>query len=299
MNFISKVFNKDYSKERLQPFGDSITDLKYPNCSLVELLEKTAIKYPKLIAYDYFGKEVSYQKFLRKIEHTAKSLKELGVKKGERVTICMPNTPEAIIFFYAVNMIGATANMIHPLSSENEIEYYLEVSNSKYILAVDLLKTRILKATKNLELKQIILASVSYSMPAVIKTAYFAQQYIKKVTNKKDTEILELDESKIITWDEFDNLGYAYDKDDYKTKVDSTKEAVILYSGGTTGKPKGVLLSHNAINSMALQAISRIESAEPGKSVLSILPIFHGFGLACCVHTVLLAGMKSYLIPKF
>ena len=75
--------------------------------------------------------------------------------------------------------------------------------------------------------------------------------------------------------------------------------SVILYSGGTTGKPKGVRLSNNNVNTMVLQAVCRIESAIPGNSVLSILPIFHGFGLACCIHTVFVAGMKSYLIPQF
>ena len=99
--------------------------------------------------------------------------------------------------------------------------------------------------------------------------------------------------------EEFDNLGYAYDKKDYQGKVKGEEEAVILYSGGTTGKPKGVLLSNNAINAVALQAISRIEAAKPGNSVLSILPLFHGFGLACCVHTVLVSGATSILIPQF
>ena len=86
---------------------------------------------------------------------------------------------------------------------------------------------------------------------------------------------------------------------DYKIKSDPNDEAVILYSGGTTGKPKGVRLSNMNFNAMALQAISRVESAKPGNSVLSLLPIFHGFGLGCCVHTVLLAGVKCYLIPQF
>lgn len=299
MNFLSKMFNKELELERLKPFGDGVTHLEYPSCLLHELLQETVLKYPKLTAYDYFGKEVSYQKFYNKIEQAAKSLKVLGVKKGDRVTICMPNTPEAIMLVYAVNMVGAIANMIHPLSSENEIEYYIDISKSKYILTLDLLKTRILKATKNQNIERIILTSVSDSMPLVVKTAYTAQQIVKDKLNKKEQVIEELDESKIILWHEFYDLGYSYIKNDYKIKSSGEEEAVILYSGGTTGKPKGVRLSNNAINSMAFQVISRVESARPGKSVLSILPIFHGFGLACCIHTVLLAGMKSYLIPKF
>ena len=297
MNFINKVFSKDYSSERIKPFSDTVTHLEYPDCSLQELLKESIDKFPKLIAYDYFGKEVTFELFYQKIEQIAKSYKSIGVKKGDRVTISMPTCPESIISVYAVNMIGATANMIHPLSSENEIEYYVEVSNSKYILTLDKLKNRVLNATKNLNIERIIITSVDISMPIIIKTAYNTMEFIK---NKKNPPIIiEQDESKVILWEEFYNLGYAYSKSDYKAKVLGTDEAVILYSGGTTGKPKGVMLSNNNFNALALQAISRIESAKPGNSVLSLLPIFHGFGLGCCVHTALLAGLKCYLIPQF
>ena len=102
----------------------------------------------------------------------------------------------------------------------------------------------------------------------------------------------------IISWQEFLNLGYAF----ILRKIIWLKEmehpSGYPHCGGTTGKPKGVRLSNNNVN-MALQAVCRIESAIPGNSVLSILPIFHGFGLACCIHTVFVAGMKSYLIPQF
>ncbi len=298
MNFISKVFSKDYSNERIKPFGDSITHIDYPDCGICELLKETVDKFPKLIAYDYFGKEVTYEKFYEKIKQTAKALKVIGVTKNDRVTISMPNTPEAIIMFYAVSMVGATSNMIHPLSSENEIEFYVEVSKSKYFLTLDKLKNRVLKATKNQNIERIIIAKVDDSMPLLIKSAYNATELLKKYNNPQ-TLTEELDESKILNWNEFYDLGYSYPKDDYQLKLKGSEEAVILYSGGTTGRPKGVMLSNMNFNAMALQAISRIESAKPGNSVLSFLPIFHGFGLGCCVHTILLAGVKSYLIPQF
>lgn len=299
MNFISKVFSKDYSAERIKPFSDTITHLDYPEVGIHELLKETVDKFPKLVAYDYFGKESTFERFYQKIEHTAKAFKAIGVKKGDRVTISMPNTPEAITAFYAINMIGATANMIHPLSSENEVEYYVEISNSKYFLTLDKLKNRVLKATKNLNVERIIICSVDISMPLVTKTAYNALELIKNRKNPPPIMTEKLDESHVIMWNEFYDLGYAYDKKDYKIKSDPNDEAVILYSGGTTGKPKGVRLSNMNFNAMALQAISRVESAKPGNSVLSLLPIFHGFGLGCCVHTILLAGVKCYLIPQF
>ena len=100
-------------------------EIEYFEGSMYEAILKSAEKYPNHTALEYFHMEVSYKDMIKKINHVAASLKALGVKKGERVTICMPNTPESVYAFYAVNEIGAVANMVHPLSSEKEIEDYL------------------------------------------------------------------------------------------------------------------------------------------------------------------------------
>ena len=97
--------------------------LEYPDYSIYKLLEEASKKREELTAYNYFGKTASFKEFLEQIDSAARAFKAMGVKPKDIISICMPNTPEALISFYAVNKIGAVANMIHPLSAENEIKY--------------------------------------------------------------------------------------------------------------------------------------------------------------------------------
>ena len=135
---VSDTIDKIIHKEPWYKYYSKGGKIDYPELSIYELIEKTCNTYPNNYALEYYGKKITYKDFLVKIKKTASSLLELGVKEGDRVTICMPNTPSAVVTFYAINMIGATASMIHPLSSENEIEFYLNASDSKYVLTIDL-----------------------------------------------------------------------------------------------------------------------------------------------------------------
>ena len=146
--------------------------LEYPDISVYELLEREANHHLDYISYSYFGRKRTYQNFLREIDDCARSLKQLGVKAGECVSICMQNTPEAIISFYAINKIGAIANMIHPLSSENEIKYYLNLTDSKYIITIDLAFNKIFHIAKKTKIKKAIIVSVKDSMPLGLSIGY-------------------------------------------------------------------------------------------------------------------------------
>ena len=128
-------------------------NIEYPDCSMVDMVIQSAEKWPDNTAYIYYGHKVTYKNFVKKIEKTARALKNYGVKEGDRVTICMPNTPEGITMVYAVNMVGAICNMVHPLSSERELEYYIKVAESKYVLVIDAVFDkiyRLIKTIKNL-----------------------------------------------------------------------------------------------------------------------------------------------------
>ena len=103
-------------------------NIEYPDCSMVDMIIQSAEKWPDNTAYVYYGHKVTYKNFVKKIEKAARALKNYGVKEGDRVTICMPNTPEGITMVYAVNMVGAVCNMVHPLSSEKELEYYIKIA---------------------------------------------------------------------------------------------------------------------------------------------------------------------------
>ena len=154
-------------------YGNNVApSLEYPKGTMVEAVFDAAKIYPKNKAYIYYGKSVTYEKFVREIKDCARSLKALGVLEGDRVTICMPNTPEAIIFFYAVNLIGAVANIIHPLSSEKEIEYYLNKSKSKYLLSIDMCYPKIANVLAKTSVQDTIIADVSNHMLKRLKLLY-------------------------------------------------------------------------------------------------------------------------------
>lgn len=266
------------------------SNLDYPKGSMIDALMEVSRKYPEYYAYEYFGKKVTYREFMKQIENVAKSLKNYGVEKDDRVTICMPSTPEAIMTVYAVNLIGAVSSMIHPLSSEKEIEHYINESDSKFILVLDVILDKVLNIKKNTNLQKIIVASPDSSMPPLMHYLYKVTNYKKRVKIPKDDNI--------VSWNHFINTASHFVGVCYENRSDKDL-AVILYSGGTTGTPKGIMLSNLNFNAIALGAHELIEQTIPGNSVLSLLPIFHGFGLAVCIHTPLLSAMKCILIPQF
>lgn len=285
---LGSLINKIYKREPWEKYYGNNKKVECPDLTIYELINKTASFYPFHYAYEYYGKKVTYREFIMKIKRTASSLLELGVKPGDRVTICMPNTPVAIITFYAINMIGATASMIHPLSSKNEIEFYLKESNSKYILTIDLVYDKLMEVVDKTAVKKIIVSSVSDDMSNFKRVMYWFFSGRKNRIDKNEKAIFYSDLIKMgVYFKEFKG---------YKRKA--IDEAVILYSGGTTGNPKGIVLSNMNFNALAIQC-SMCDLAKEGDSILSILPIFHGFGLGVSIHTPLCIGMKVILVPDF
>ncbi|MBO4878159.1 MAG: acyl--CoA ligase [Ruminococcus sp.] len=259
--------------------------LEYPECTIYELVQRTADKYPEYTAIDYFGKSISYKKFIAEIQKCAAALKAAGVKSGDAVSICMPNTPEAIYLFYAVNMTGAVANMIHPMSAENEIVRFVNLTESRIIFAVDLISDKIERVMEQCSGLSAVRISVSDSMPLHIKIGY-------TVTNKKKPP-----KSSIRDWKSFIDGGIGLTAEVHNGAPDDT--AAILYSGGTTGRPKGIMLTNMNFNALALQSIEACGGLEAGMKMLSVMPVFHGFGLGVCIHTMMVLGGTAVLQPKF
>lgn len=270
--------------------GETPATLEYPKGSMYDCLLETANTYPDFIAFDFMGKSTSYAQLIKKVDACAKSLKAVGVKDNDRITIAMPNSPQAIAMFYAANKIGAVSNMIHPLSAEKEIEFYLKEAHSEIIVTLDQFYSKIEAIRPNVTLKKIIIASVKDELPFITSIGYALTQgrKIKK----------PISDGCVMLWNEFLQTG-ELNADDPYVKRSFDNDAVILYSGGTTGKTKGIVLSNGNFNSLGRQIIATNRMFVPGDKMLAAMPVFHGFGLGVCIHSMLISGGRCILVPRF
>ena len=270
-------------------YGNTPTSLEYPDKTMYQLLQEAAQKYPESTAYIFMGKKTSYTSFMKRIEAAARGLTAMGIGRGDRVTICMPNTPQALDCFYALNRIGAIPNMIHPLSAAKEIEFYLNFSKSKAILTLDQFYSKVAEIVPTLENPTtVLIAKIGDELPFPLGLVYphtkggkhpLPKQgytlWYKMVAAGKNTE-LPTDDGK------------------------ASDCAAVLYSGGTTGTSKGIQLSNLNFNALGLQTIAASGyGSVAGMKMLSVMPVFHGFGLGIGIHTALIGGATCILLPQF
>ena len=265
-------------------------NIEYPEGGLYDVVYESSCKWPHNIALQYFDTEITYKELIKKINKVAAALKALGASKGDHITVCMPNTPEAIYMFYAINEIGAIANMVHPLSSEKEIEDYVNQSHSRIILCIDISYPKVEAVIKNTELEHIVVVSPTRSMNTLVRIIY-------KLTKGRKNHIKK--SQQVIIWDKFLLKASKFIGNPH-ARVNAKDDAVIMYSGGTTGKPKGIILSNLNFNAQALGAKYLVpELFKSEYSFMAFLPNFHAFGLGCCIHMPLFNGARSFLIPQF
>ena len=278
----------------LKFYGDMPAHLDYPRRTIYQIVRQTAREHPGLVAYEFMNKETSYAQFMHRIDRTARALMALGIEKGDRVTICMPNTPQALDTFYALNRIGAVSNMIHPLSAPAEIAFYLNFSKSKAILTLDQFYPKLNEIRDQLETPvKIILAFIKDELPAPLNLLYPLTKDARKVPKLPKG-------GDYILWKDFLRAGEKIKELPPEDVMLSREGASILYSGGTTGTTKGILLSSDNFNATALQTIAA--SGLPSivnKKMLSVMPVFHGFGLGIGIHTALVGGARCILVPRF
>ena len=270
--------------------GEVPMHLDYFEGSMFDKVADIAEKYPRNIAFDFMGKSTTYRKMVQEIERCARALKTIGVREGDKVTIAMPNCPQAIYMFYAVNRVGAIANMIHPLSAEKEIEFYLNVSESVTAITLDQFYHKFENIRANTKVVNIIIASVADALSKPIKAGYMLTEGRKIKKIPKDAPV--------IRWKQFMRLADACFYQ-YAVQRKSEDPAVILYSGGTTGTTKGIVLSNKNFNALGQQVVATNPMFRPGDRMLAAMPLFHGFGLGVCVHTMLSQGGRCILIPRF
>ncbi len=273
----------------LKNYGDVPFNLEYPDCSMYELVAKAAGELPDSTALSFMGRSFDYKQLARGIDRVAAAFTAAGVKKGDRVAVCLPNLPQTVFCLYAINSLGAVACMLHPLSAESEISAMLREASCGFAVALDQFADKFNSVKADIPGLKLIVTSAADGL-GFVKAGLFrmtkGRRYSKRIPGFATA------------WKEFINKGNAVTTD-RKERVAAEDVAVILFSGGTTGVTKAIKLSNLNLNALALQTAAMCGKPIRGKVMLAAMPMFHGFGLGVCVHTMMVAGGTSVLVPKF
>lgn len=248
--------------------GEIPEEWECPNCSMYDLLAQTAAKYPGQVAWVFRGKRCSYQRLLQQIDAAARGLHAAGIGPGENVAICLPNCPPMLACLYGLNRIGAVATMIHPLSSPGEIAQYTKQCRCKAVLTLGRCYETV--------------ASAVADLPEI--SVWVVDRKPKQGRGKLWKQVIRGGKQQSLP-----------------TRQAAAEDcALILFSSGTTGTPKGVRLSNGNVNALALQTIAASGlGSVVGRKVLAVLPNFHGFGLGIGIHTPLVGGAACLLMSQF
>ena len=279
---LNPIWDKYYTKEEL--------DIEIPNISMYDQIRLSTHKYGNNTAIMYMGKKIKYKKLFKKINLIAKGFNRLGIGKGDIVTILLPNIPEVLYSLYAINKLGAIANMTHPLAAEEEIKDTLISTKSKTLIIFEEQYEKIKNIINETDVTKVIFVSPADSLSFIPRLFY----KLSRLNKFKHHPVRK----KYMTWKELEVYSHASKKDVYHRYGKDTP-AVILHSGGTSGKPKNVVIQNRAFNFAAKAEKIKLKELQPGDSCLAIMPNFHGFGLSVCMHTPLSLGCFTTLVPKF
>ncbi len=240
--------------------------------------------YPADIAINYLGRKITYKELFENIDKTASAFIKVGVKEKEIVTLALPSIPEALYCVYALNKIGAVANMIHPLAGKEETLNYLNEVKSRVAVIFDGAYTTIADAMDKTSVERVIVASPSDSLPLALKIAYNLK--VKKPQLN----------GKFIGWKDFIQAGQGIAAND--VKKDCHEMAIISHTGGTTGEPKGCMISDYSTNAEIWQ-VGKTMGPSRQECMMAVLPPFVNYSLTNGMLEPLAFGMKLVLLPKY
>ena len=251
---------------------------------MAEQVFSAGIRFPDVPAYEYFGAKRSFRAFESDVRRTAAALCALGIKKGDRMMLSLPNVPQAVVVFYALNLIGAVACMTHPLSSADEMDYYIESSKPGAFITLYQFYDKFKDVLEKHRIRATVLTGPGDLLPAPLRVAMGLRDKKPRHGNA------------VYRWGELQKLGAG----EYEGHGGGDSDvAAVLYSGGTTGKTKGILLTNMNFNALALLTVRAGDCIVPHTKMLTIMPVFHGFGLGISIHTALFSGITCILVPRF
>lgn len=285
--------NSNLNKPWFSSYPEEIPhSIDYPNISLPQLLINSAKEFPDNDAVKFMGKRVKYKNLLEYTYQFANALKNMGVKKGDRVAIMLPNSPQAIISYYGALMIGAIVVQNNPLYTERELEHQLSDSGSETIITLDLLYPRIANVKALTRLKRIIVTSIKDFLP-------FPKNMLYPLKLKKEGKIIEIPNDKDIY--HFNQLLKISSSTPLVPDINPQDDLALLqYTGGTTGLAKGVMLTHANLVTNVVQESYWLYRATRGKEkFLGALPFFHVFGMTTVMNFSIYLGGTIILVPRF
>ena len=282
---IDKPWLKYYAKDK--------RNFILPNLSVYDFMLQNNKDNLDATALDYFGKEYSYRELIDKIDCCADAFLALGIKQGDAVSFCNPTTPEIYYAFYALNKIGAVANMIDPRTNSLRIEEFILKTHSTVVFYIDIAYPKIKDILSHKEIKKAISISAADSLPLFLRMGYQVKNWIP--TGKKAPS-----DEKYMSWKQFFTLGLA-NKETYMVESDHPLKlpAGIVYTSGTTGVPKGAVLSNKNLLAMVYQNLCAEMGWAKNDRFLGIMPPFIAYGLVCGFALPLCLGMRVTIIPKF
>jgi long-chain acyl-CoA synthetase len=271
----------------LRFYGDVPASLSYPAVTLYQAVMASVRRVPEATAYEFLGYRSTYHELGQAIDRCAGALAALGLRTGDRITISMPTSPQGVIAFYAATRLGAVPSMIHPLSTAPEIEFYLKLSRSRMALTLDAFYGRFAEIRDRTPLETLILARIPDYLSPLKRFGFWLT---------RGRKITPVPPGAPVHW--WSDLMAREHAEAPQAEVDTHSLAAILYSGGTTGSPKGIMLSHHNFISEGMQVAAWGALSEADR-VLAVLPIFHGFGLSALVNATLMAGAQAVMVPLF
>lgn len=266
-------------------YSEEAINATLPECSIYDYLTQNNQDYPSDIAIVYLGRKITYKELFENIDKTAAAFLKAGVKEKEIVTVALPSIPEALYCVYALNKIGAVANMIHPLAGTEETIHYINEVGSRIVVIFDGAFSAICDSTDRTTAEKIIVASPADSLPLPLKVAYNLK--VKKP---------QLDGKTFLSWKTFMKNGRGVQVE--KAEKNCNEMAIISHTGGTTGEPKGVMCSDYSLNALMNQIVSNFEYGRNGRSLV-VLPPFVNYSLVEATMAMLAIGYTVILIPKY